>query len=124
MEGETRNPLKHLKKAHSIHHAKQLANRHASRLRRAREPKECVPSILAAHPDDMLTKVRFREVDTLVERTAMLPSRVTLDELKQQAAVFFRYPADRTEEVTVTYPNDGIKDFDCSAESKSTQLEE
>jgi hypothetical protein len=39
---DTRNPLKHLKRAHSIHHAKVLANKHASRLRKAREPRRCL----------------------------------------------------------------------------------
>ena len=120
---DTRNPLKHLKKAHSIHHAKMLANKHASRLRKAREPKQCLGSILAGHPDETVSSVRFRDLESLVERTAMLPATVTLEELQQQATHFFKYDAKRVGEVELLFPNEGIKMFDSSDDSRATNLE-
>lgn len=119
---QSRNPLKHLKRAHSIHHAKVLANRHASRLRQAREPRTAMASILEAHADDPLEKVKFRDVESLVERTALMPTTTTLEELKLQSCTLFLFKMDRAADVRLTYPNEGIRNYDNSEDSRSTTL--
>lgn len=58
--------------------------------------------------------VKFRDTDTLRERSTTFSHTATLRDLQDKAAILFGWPTDRSREIHLEYPEDGIAAFDSS----------
>lgn len=93
-----------------------------SRLKAAREVQDAPSSILAAHRGEQLSTIKFRDVESLLERSMSLPVGVTVSELKVAACSLFGYTVDRSADVTLASPDEGIQTFDQKEDSALTVL--
>jgi len=103
--------------------ARKEREKEKSRLKAAREPIKASSDLLDKHPNDPLVLIKFREMETLRERSLLVPVGVSLSELKQQACTFFNYPPAKFNGVKLGYPNDGIERYDAEGDSMLRNLD-
>lgn len=97
--------------------ARKEREREASRLKGTREPIVSSDELLERHKNDPLVLIKFRETESLKEKSILLPVGVHLKELQKQACIFFGYPMDKYQGVKLGYPNDGIERYDQEGDS-------
>jgi len=83
----------------------------------SRMPLEVSDELMQAHHGETLSLFKFRDTETLSERSMWLPASVTLAELRAQAVKIFSYDRRRVEDVMLSYPEEGIATFDNDGES-------
>lgn len=88
-----------------------------TRLQMSRMPLEVSDELMQAHHGETLSLFKFRDTETLSERSMWLPASVTLAELRAQAVKIFSYDRRRVEDVMLSYPEEGIATFDNDGES-------
>ncbi len=84
----------------------------SSRLKASREVQAAPISILNSHKGEQIAVVKFREVESLLERSVGLPVTVTVAELKLAACTLFGYPVERSRDVKLSAPDEGITVYD------------
>jgi hypothetical protein len=112
------NPiLKIMSLKRNVQAARKEREKEKSRLQAGRIPVKASSQILERHPNDPLVLLKFREIETLRERSILVPVGVHLSELQQQACAFFNYPENKADKVKLGYPRDGIERYDAEGDS-------
>jgi hypothetical protein len=97
--------------------ARKEREKQQGRLKGTREPTMSSGEVLERHPNDPLVLIKFRETESLKEKSILVPMGVHLKELQKQACVFFNYPQEKYMGVKLGYPNDGIERYDQEGDS-------
>lgn len=109
--------LKIMSLKNRVVHARKEREKQQSRLKGTREAATTSTEVLERHPNDPLVLIKFRETETLKEKSILVPVGVHLKELQKQACLFFSYPEEKYPGVKLGYPNDGIERYDQEGDS-------